>query len=45
MLGDISESDKTKLSAWMDYKSEVKAVDISTAPNVTWPVKPGAQAS
>jgi len=45
MLGDISESDKTKLSAWMAYKSEVKAVDISTAPDVTWPVKPEAQAS
>ena len=45
MLGDISDNDKTKLSAWMAYKSEVKAVDISTAPDVTWPVKPGAQAS
>ncbi|WP_234694381.1 tail fiber assembly protein [Klebsiella pneumoniae] len=45
MLGDISESDKAKLSAWMAYKSEVKAVDVSTAPDVTWPVKPEAQAS
>lgn len=45
MLGDISESDKAKLSAWMVYKSEVKAVDVSTAPDVTWPVKPEAQAS
>ncbi|EJW6141626.1 TPA: tail fiber assembly protein [Escherichia coli] len=45
MLGDISESDKTKLSTWMAYKSEVKAVDISTAPDVTWPVKPEAQAN
>ncbi|HBM9994389.1 TPA: tail fiber assembly protein [Escherichia coli] len=42
MLGDISESDKTKLSAWMAYKSEVKAVDISTAPDVNWPAQPEA---
>lgn len=40
MLGDISNEDKAKLSSWMDYKKEVKAVDTSTAPDVSWPVKP-----
>ncbi|MFP1843068.1 tail fiber assembly protein [Lonsdalea quercina] len=40
MLGDISDSDKTKLSAWMAYKSAVKAVDVSTAPDVSWPAQP-----
>ncbi|MGP4573082.1 tail fiber assembly protein [Escherichia coli] len=29
MLGDISSTDKEKLSAWMDYKKAVKAVDTS----------------
>lgn len=40
MLGDISDEDKSKLSAWMDYKKEVKAVDTSTAPDVSWPAQP-----
>jgi len=40
MLGDISDEDKAKLSAWMDYKKEVKAVDTSTAPDVSWPAQP-----
>lgn len=45
MLGDISDQDKETLSAWMDYKKKVKAVDTSTAPYIVWPTPPGAQAS
>lgn len=45
MLGDISNQDKEKLSAWMDYKKKVKAVDTSTAPDIVWPTQPSAQAS
>ena len=40
MLGDISEENKKKLSSWMAYKNAVKAVDISTAPDINWPVQP-----
>ncbi|WP_394564474.1 hypothetical protein C1N58_00105 [Pantoea sp. SGAir0180] len=40
LLGDISDNDKAKLSDWMAYKSAVKAVDVSTAPEVNWPQKP-----
>lgn len=40
MLGDISEEDKEKLSEWMNYKKQVKAVDTSTAPDITWPILP-----
>ena len=40
MLGDISEENKKKLSSWISYKAAVKAVDVSTAPDVSWPVKP-----
>ncbi|HAK8367134.1 TPA: tail fiber assembly protein [Salmonella enterica] len=40
MLGDISEENKKKLSSWMAYKAAVKAVDISTAPDINWPVQP-----
>lgn len=42
MLGDISEKNKAKLSSWMAYKTEVKAVDVSTAPDVSWPAQPEA---
>nr|WP_255474519.1 tail fiber assembly protein [Pantoea sp. SJZ147] len=44
LLGDISDNDKSQLSAWMSYISAVKAVDVSTAPDVSWPVPPVAQA-
>ncbi|XEH50814.1 tail fiber assembly protein [Edwardsiella tarda] len=40
-LGIISESDKAKLVAWMEYIRDVKAVDTSVAPDITWPPKPG----
>lgn len=41
MLGEISETDKSKLSAWMAYKNEVKSVDVLTAPDkVVWPAPP-----
>ncbi|MFP1910317.1 tail fiber assembly protein [Lonsdalea quercina] len=39
-LEEISDEDKTKLSAWMSYKKAVKAVDTSTAPDITWPDEP-----
>ena len=42
MLGDISEENKKKLSSWMVYKMAVKAVDVSTAPDINWPVQPEA---
>ncbi|MGG6100419.1 virus tail fiber assembly protein lambda gpK [Pantoea allii] len=40
LLGEISDTDKAKLSAWMAYKSAVKVVDVSTAPEISWPKKP-----
>lgn len=40
MLGDISEENKKKLSTWMAYKTAVKTVDVSTAPDVSWPAVP-----
>ncbi|UCQ53273.1 tail fiber assembly protein [Edwardsiella tarda] len=39
-LGIISDGDKAKLTAWMEYIKAVKAVDTSTVPNVAWPLKP-----
>ncbi|WFX59467.1 tail fiber assembly protein [Enterobacter roggenkampii] len=39
-LGIIDDDDKTQLTAWMKYIKAVKAVDISTAPDVNWPFRP-----
>ena len=45
MLGEISDANRAKLSAWLLYKNQVKAVDVTTDPeHVNWPVPPGAQA-
>lgn len=38
MLGQISDENKGKLSLWLNYKNEVKAVDVSTA--YAWPTPP-----
>ena len=40
MLGIITEEDKAGLKEWMLYVQKVQAVDISTAPDIAWPVKP-----
>lgn len=40
MLGDLSAGNKTKLSKWMAYKKAVKAVDVSAAPEISWPAQP-----
>ena len=42
LLDEISAVDREKLSAWMAYKREVKAVDIATAPEITWPALPAS---
>ncbi|MCK3718584.1 tail fiber assembly protein [Escherichia coli] len=43
MLGEISDANRAKLSAWLAYKNEVKMVDVTTDPeHVNWPVPPEA---
>lgn len=44
-LGIIDDEDKAKLTAWMKYIKAVKAVDTSTAPDVSWPERPEEEAS
>ena len=39
-LGRITPDEKARLNAWMDYLDELEAVDVSTAPDIIWPVKP-----
>ncbi|EIC1592422.1 tail fiber assembly protein [Enterobacter asburiae] len=39
-LGRIKEDEKARLNSWLDYLDELEAVDVSTAPDIIWPVKP-----
>lgn len=39
-LGRIKDDEKVRLNAWLDYLDELEAVDVSTAPDIIWPVKP-----
>ncbi|ENA79488.1 caudovirales tail fiber assembly family protein [Escherichia coli 2741950] len=43
MLGEISDANRAKLSAWLAYKNGVKSADVTTDPeHVNWPVPPEA---
>lgn len=39
-LGRLDEDEKTRFNLWLDYLDELEQVDISTAPDIEWPVKP-----
>lgn len=41
-LGRIKDDEKARLNTWLDYLDELEAVDVSTAPDIIWPVKPVA---
>lgn len=41
MLGEISDANKAKLSAWLAYKNEVKSINVTTSfDHVSWPAVP-----
>lgn len=43
MLGEISDTNRAKLSAWLAYKNEVKSADVTADPeHVIWPAPPEA---
>ncbi|EKK5378462.1 tail fiber assembly protein [Morganella morganii] len=39
-LKRIKPDEEALLNAWLDYLDELEAVDVSTAPDIIWPVKP-----
>jgi hypothetical protein len=39
-LGIITDADKASLILWMKYLQAVQAVDVSGAPDISWPEKP-----
>ncbi|MEX3022534.1 tail fiber assembly protein [Kluyvera sp. STS39-E] len=40
--GDISGEDLAKLKAWRTYIKALKAMDLSAAPGIEWPLNPDA---
>lgn len=40
--GDISAEDLAKLKAWRTYIKVLKAIDLSAAPDIEWPLVPAA---
>jgi len=40
LLGEISDEDKASLKLWIAYIKNVLSVDISQAPDVSWPATP-----
>ena len=36
----LTDEEKVVLNAWLDYADALSALDLSTAPNITWPNKP-----
>ncbi|MEM8445928.1 tail fiber assembly protein [Morganella morganii] len=39
-LKRIKPDEEVLLNAWLDYLDELETVDVTTAPDITWPVKP-----
>ncbi len=39
-LGIITDADKASLTVWMQYIQMVQAVDVSAAPDISWPQMP-----
>lgn len=39
-LGIISDDDKGRLIAWLQYIKLIQAVDTATAPDINWPQQP-----
>lgn len=40
LLGIITDGDKASLTKWMQYIQAVQAVDVSAAPDISWPAHP-----
>lgn len=39
-LDDATDNEKAMLTAWKKYRVLLNRVDMSTAPDITWPTKP-----
>ncbi|HAH9675416.1 TPA: tail fiber assembly protein [Escherichia coli] len=39
-LGRLNDEDKIEFNLWLDYLDALESVEVSTAPDIEWPVKP-----
>ncbi|EOC1217537.1 tail fiber assembly protein [Cronobacter sakazakii] len=39
-MGRLKDTEKSQYNAWLDYLDNIEAVEISTAPDITWPTPP-----
>lgn len=39
-LGRLKGDELAQYNAWLDYLDAIEAVDVTTAPEITWPVQP-----
>lgn len=43
MMGrTLTDAEKATVNAWLDYSDALLALDLSTAPDIEWPQKPGS---
>lgn len=43
MMGrKLTAAETTALNAWLDYSDALEAIDLSTAPDINWPMPPAA---
>ena len=38
----LTDKEKVKVNAWLDYVDELNDIDLSTAPDIVWPEQPTA---
>ncbi|MDS0075867.1 tail fiber assembly protein [Enterobacter hormaechei subsp. hoffmannii] len=39
-MGRLKDAEKVQYNAWLDYLDELESVDITAAPDITWPKSP-----
>lgn len=39
-LGRLTDDEKAQYNEWLDYLDALESVDISSAPDINWPVPP-----
>ncbi|ENA1425425.1 TPA: tail fiber assembly protein [Escherichia coli] len=39
-MGRLKDTEKSQYNAWLDYLDNIEAVEISAAPDITWPTQP-----
>ncbi|HCC6785154.1 TPA: tail fiber assembly protein [Escherichia coli] len=39
-MGRLNDTEKTQYNSWLDYLDALEVVDVSTAPDISWPEKP-----